>query len=108
MRKPTSRPEFVIQEQPPAIVVIDGQQSREISPLWLRERTQAPDQLEPMTQQRLFDSHAIDANLALTQATQVDEQQVALAFSDGHRETYDLRVLAEELGESELFPAAEP
>ena len=108
MRKPTSRPEFVIQEQPPAIVVVDGQQSREISPLWLRERTQAPDQLEPMTQQRLFDSHAIDANLTLTQATQVDEQQVALAFSDGHRETYDLRVLAEELGESELFPAAEP
>ncbi|MGM0987085.1 MAG: TauD/TfdA family dioxygenase [Pseudomonadota bacterium] len=100
---------FVIHEQPPAVVLDDGQQTREISPLWLRERTQAPDQLEAMTQQRLFDSHAIDASLTLESAARVDEQHVALAFSDGHRETYDLRVLASELDDAAaIFPAAEP
>lgn len=50
-----------------------------------------------MTQQRLFDSHTIDTALTLESATQVDEHHVALAFSDGHYETYDLRVLANEL-----------
>ncbi|MDN3519908.1 TauD/TfdA family dioxygenase [Halomonas ramblicola] len=103
-----TRPAFVVHEQPPSIVLDDGEQSREISPLWLRERTQAPDQLEPMTRQRLFDSHALDAALTLERATRIDEHHVALAFSDGHRETFDLRVLADELGDTTIFPAAEP
>lgn len=100
---------FVIHEQPPSVVLDDGQQPREISPLWLRERTQAPDQLEAMTRQRLFDSHAIDVALTLESASRVDEHQVALAFSDGHHETFDLRVLADELADdTATFPAAEP
>ncbi|QEM80258.2 TauD/TfdA family dioxygenase [Halomonas binhaiensis] len=86
----------------------DGEQSRKISPLWLRERTQAPDQLEPMTQQRLFDSHAIDVALTLESATWIDESHAALAFSDGHRETYDLRLLASELNDNATFPSPEP
>ncbi|WP_168011948.1 TauD/TfdA family dioxygenase [Halomonas salinarum] len=99
---------FVVREQPPAIVLDDGEQPREISPLWLRERTQAPDQLEPLTRQRLFDSHAIDATLTLVSAFRVDEYHAAIAFSDGHRETYDLRVLADELDDATAFPAPEP
>lgn len=105
----STRHAFVVHEQPPSIVLDDGQQSLEVSPLWLRERTQAPDQLEPMTQQRLFDSHAIDAALTLQGASRVDENHVALAFSDGHRETFDLRVLADEMDDdTATFPAAEP
>ncbi|MDN3556501.1 TauD/TfdA family dioxygenase [Halomonas maura] len=104
----STRHAFVVHEQPPSIVLDDGERSREISPLWLRERTQAPDQLEPMTRQRLFDSHAIDTALTLDSATRLDEHQVVLAFSDGHRETYDLRVLADELDDTAIFPAAEP
>lgn len=99
---------FVVREQPPSIVLDDGEQPREISPLWLRERTQAPDQLEPLTRQRLFDSHAIDAALTLTSVSRVDEHHAALAFSDGHRETFDLRVLADELDDATMFPVAEP
>lgn len=99
---------FVIHEQPPSIVLDDGERPRELSPLWLRERTQAPDQLEPMTQQRLFDSHAIDAALTLESATPIDEHHATLVFSDGHRETYDLRRLAAELDGTTRFPAAEP
>jgi len=47
---------FIIHEQPAAVLFNDGHSTMEVSPLWLRERTQATDQLEPMTQQRLFDS----------------------------------------------------
>ncbi|WP_286222773.1 TauD/TfdA family dioxygenase [Marinobacter apostichopi] len=74
----------------------------------MRERTQAPDQLEPMTQQRLFDSHAIDSTLTLESATRVDDKHAALVFSDGHRETYDLRFLTGELSDTAVFPAPEP
>ncbi|SFU01599.1 TauD/TfdA family dioxygenase [Halomonas saccharevitans] len=104
----STRPAFVLHEQPPSVRLENGDASREISPLWLRERTQLPDQLEPMTQQRLFDSHAIDTDLTLTEVARVDDHHAALAFSDGHRETYDLRVLAAELDDAASFPAAEP
>ncbi|MEQ6887932.1 TauD/TfdA family dioxygenase [Halomonas sp. CS7] len=103
-----TRPAFILHEQPPSVGLEDGDATRELSPLWLRERTQSPDQLEPMTQQRLFDSHAIDTALTLTEVTRIDEHHAALAFSDGHRETYDLRVLADELDDTATFPAAEP
>ncbi|WP_069383227.1 TauD/TfdA family dioxygenase [Halomonas caseinilytica] len=108
MSSTARRHTFDIHEQPPAVVLEEGGQRHELSPLWLRERTQAPDQLEAMTQQRLFDSHAIDAELTLTRAVRVGEQQLDLSFSDGHRELYDLSTLADELGETELFPTAEP
>ncbi|MGM0451205.1 MAG: TauD/TfdA family dioxygenase [Pseudomonadota bacterium] len=99
---------FVIREQPAAVLIDNGHSTMEVSPLWLRERTQAPDQLEQMTQQRLFDSHAIEENLALTQAKPVDINHVSLTFSDGHEEVYDLTALANELGDTAPFPAAEP
>ncbi|MDZ7826937.1 MAG: gamma-butyrobetaine hydroxylase-like domain-containing protein [Gammaproteobacteria bacterium] len=101
-------PELIIHQDPPCLVLRRGVDTLELSPLWLRERTQVPDQLEAMTQQRLFDSHAIDAALELERATPVGEHQVALAFSDGHRETFDLRFLLEEIDDAEDFPAPEP
>lgn len=101
-------PELIIHQDPPCLVLRRGADTLELSPLWLRERTQLPDQLEAMTQQRLFDSHAIDAALELESATPVGEHQVALAFSDGHRETFDLRFLLEEIDDAEDFPAPEP
>lgn len=104
-----TRNALVVNEQPPSIVVVTGEQPLEISPLWLRERTQAPDQLEAMTQQRLFDSHAIDAALTLESVSQVDDNHVAIAFSDGHCETFDLRILADEVdSDAATFPAAVP
>lgn len=104
----SNRHALIVHEQPPSIVIDEGEHSQEISPLWLRERTRAPDQLESMTQQRLFDAHAIDTTLTLESAVQVDEHHVALAFSDGHNETYDLRVLVDELDDTSLFPCPEP
>lgn len=96
---------FVIHEQPPSVLLDDGKRTQEINALWLRERTQAADQLESMTQQRLFNSHAIDVALRLEEAQRVDEHHIALTFSDGHHETFDLRVLAYELqDDTTIFP----
>lgn len=99
---------FIIQEHPAAVLVDNGDSPFEISPLWLRERTQDPDQLEPLTQQRLFDSHAIDAELTLQHAKPLGNSSVSLTFSDGHEEVYDLISLADEIHGTTSFPVAEP
>jgi gamma-butyrobetaine dioxygenase len=101
-------PELAVRQDPPGLVLHRGAEALEVSPLWLRERSQAPDQLEAMTQQRLFDSHAIDAALRLRSATPVDGQRVALAFSDGHQETFDLGFLLAEIDDVDPLPAPEP
>lgn len=99
---------FIVQEDPAALLVDNGDSSFEISPLWLRERTQDPEQLEPMTQQRLVDTHAMDAELTLLHAKPLNSHSVALTFSDGHQEVYHLASLADELNGTTTFPAAEP
>jgi gamma-butyrobetaine dioxygenase len=104
----SAAPELSVRQDPPCLVLHNGTEPLELSPLWLRERTQAPDQLEALTQQRLFDSHAIDRALELESAVPVGEDRVALAFSDGHRETFDLRFLLGEIDDAEVCPAPEP
>lgn len=75
-----------------------------ISPLWLRERTQDPAQLDALTCQRLFDSHRIDPNLTLTGARSLSATRTEFTFSDGHVEVYDLEALALELEGDSSFP----
>ena len=58
--------------------------------LWLRERSQAPDQLDLVTGQRLFDPHRLPADLALVEA-RLDDGALVVAFSDGHREALAVR-----------------
>jgi gamma-butyrobetaine dioxygenase len=60
--------------------------------LWLRERTQAPDQLDLVTGQRLFDPHRLPADLELVEA-RLDGGALVVAFSDGHREALGVEVL---------------
>lgn len=77
-----------------------------ISPLWLRERTQDPQQLDALTCQRLFDSHRIDPDLTLSSAQPLSPTHTELSFSDGHVEVYDLEALAVELDGDSTFPDA--
>lgn len=79
---------------------------KEIPALWLRERSTDPSQLEAMTQQRLFDSHAIDPLIAVTLLEPVDESRAWLAFSDNHRALYNFDELSNELFEHSRFPEA--
>jgi gamma-butyrobetaine dioxygenase len=77
-----------------------------ISPLWLRERTQDPKQLDALTCQRLFDSHRTDPDLTLVGARPLSETHTEFSFSDGHVEVYDLGALASEIEGDSNFPEA--
>jgi gamma-butyrobetaine dioxygenase len=77
-----------------------------ISPLWLRERTQDPQQLDALTCQRLFDSHRTDPDLTLVRALPLSKTHTELSFSDGHVEIYDLEALASEIEGGSHFPEA--
>lgn len=68
----------------------------ELPALWLRERCQDPDHLDPHTQQRLFDPHRLPDDLALVGLEPSGEGRAWLAFSDGYAGEYELsRLLAD-------------
>lgn len=62
----------------------------ELPALWLRERSQDPDHLDPHTQQRLFDPHQLAEDLELVAAQPEDERNVRLTFSDGYDGVFNL------------------
>lgn len=99
---------FSITRDPPGIGLLTDDGEVELPALWLRERTQDPENLEQMTRQRLFNSHAIDPDLTLEQVIPRQGNTLELSFSDGHREIYDLDALLSELGEHNAFPKPEP
>ena len=68
--------------------------THELAPLWLRERSRQPDQLDPITGQRLFDPHRLDPDLALVDA-RLEAGCLVARFSDGHAEQYTLDALSE-------------
>ena len=85
-------------------LTLDGERI-EIPPLWLRERSRAPSQLDLVSEQRLFDPHHLDAELSLLDA-RADEGALWARFSDGHDETFPLDLLAEAIDPDDGCPAA--
>lgn len=71
--------------------------SRSLIPLWLRERSEAPDQMDLNSHQRTYDPTRLPADLRILDA-QFDDLGVALQFSDGHSCRFDLDWLAVEAG----------
>ncbi|MBS7724901.1 DUF971 domain-containing protein [Pseudomonas lalucatii] len=99
--------EVIFEQAPPAVKVRANGETTELPALWLRERSQDPAQLDRQTQQRLFDSHAIDPEIALLALEPVGALQARLAFSDGHSSLYDFSFLHAELDADDAFPAAQ-
>ncbi|MDF1749667.1 MAG: TauD/TfdA family dioxygenase [Alphaproteobacteria bacterium] len=54
---------------------------------WLRELSDAPDQMDPNSQQRFYDPTLLPLDLAIVEA-QPDAEGITLLFSDGHRHYY--------------------
>lgn len=87
-----------------ARIVIDGStlwveadgERRALPALWLRERSQEPDQLDSYNQQRLYNNAQLPLSLSVTQAEALPGGALSLAFSDGHRARFDAAWLAEE------------
>lgn len=95
---------FTLTDSPLTLNWVSPHGLQPVSPLWLRERTQDPAQLDVLTSQRLFDSHQIDPDLILTGARSLSATRTEFAFSDGHVEVYDLEALALELEGYSSFP----
>ncbi|MGH8270344.1 MAG: TauD/TfdA family dioxygenase, partial [Steroidobacteraceae bacterium] len=54
-----------LETTPPRILAQTGKTVVELPALWLRERCQDPANLDPHTQQRLFDPHRLPDDLFL-------------------------------------------
>jgi gamma-butyrobetaine dioxygenase len=88
-----------LETDPPRVLVLTGKSAGavELPALWLRERCQDPDSLDPHTQQRLFDPHRLPDHLSLLRVEKTGENRARLVFSDGYTGEYELSRLADEL-----------
>jgi gamma-butyrobetaine dioxygenase len=78
--------------RPVVMFTSDGDRT-EVPALWLRERSRLPSQLDLVSEQRLFDPHRLDPELAIVDA-RADEAALWVRFSDGHEESFALDTLA--------------
>lgn len=83
---------FVVNEQVPALTLAVNDSEYALSPIWLREFSNAPEYLDARTQQRLFATHTIDANLEFSRVTAAGEG-VDVQFSDGYQQVFQLQSL---------------
>jgi gamma-butyrobetaine dioxygenase len=101
---------FKLETDPPRVLarVERSAGAVELPALWLRERCQDPDSLDPQTQQRLFDPHRLPDHLSLVRVEVTGEDRARLAFSDGYSGEYELRRLAAELDLEDGLPREIP
>jgi gamma-butyrobetaine dioxygenase len=87
-----------------------GDRSTVLHPIWLRNRSEEPGQIEPVSRQRLFTPRDVALDLVVT-ACRVDGGSLLTSFSDGHEARLDLAGIERELGwidDEEEPPAPEP
>jgi gamma-butyrobetaine dioxygenase len=91
------------------LLAIDEREA-ELHPIWLRNRSQEPGQVEPTNRQRLYTPLDV-ANDLRAIAGDVSGESLVVSFSDGHTARLDLDELAIALGwrdDPEQPPAPEP
>jgi gamma-butyrobetaine dioxygenase len=93
-----------LETDPPRVLAQTGTSALELPALWLRERCQDPANLDPHTQQRLFDPHRLPDDLALVHVESTGENRAWLSFSDGYSGEYELTRLADELDRDDGLP----
>jgi gamma-butyrobetaine dioxygenase len=101
---------FSLETDPPRILAQTGKSAGavELPALWLRERCQDPESLDPHTQQRLFDPHRLPDHLSLVRVEKTGANRALLAFSDGYAGEYELSRLADELDLEDGLPREIP
>ena len=75
----------------------NGDQSHDLHPMWLRERTTEPGAVDEGNLQRLFTPTSIDAEVHAMSIDVIDDASV-VTWSDGHVQTVRHAELATELG----------
>ena len=79
-----------------------------LPPIWLRERSTHPSQLDATSGQRLFDPHLIGSGLSVVDAVIDNEGQLIVRFSDDHCDRFDEAALAEYLDLPDALPRPAP
>ena len=90
-------------------LAVDGR-SADLHPIWLRNRSQEPGQVEATNRQRLYTPLDVPSDLRAV-AGEVSGDALVVSFSDGHTARLDLDELAVALGwreDVEQPPAPEP
>ena len=93
-----------LETAPPRVLAQTGNTAVELPALWLRERCQDPGNLDPHTEQRLFDPHRLPDDLALVSVEESGDDRARLAFSDGYTGEYELSRLAADLDLEDGLP----
>ncbi|MDZ7788530.1 MAG: TauD/TfdA family dioxygenase [Halofilum sp. (in: g-proteobacteria)] len=96
---------FRVESESPRVLAQTPQGEFELPALWLRERCQDPDHVDPDTAQRLFDPHRLPEDLELTAASEDGDGHLRLAFSDGYEGRYDPNGLAADFDPTDGLPA---
>lgn len=87
-------------QNPPSVQVQTLQGTVELSPLWLREKTDDHESTDSLTRQRLFDSHMIDESISLVAVEPEGDVKALLTFSDGHQALYSSAQVLGEINDS--------
>lgn len=97
---------FHVESGTPRVLARTPQGEFELPALWLRERCQDPEHVDPDTAQRLFDPHRLPDDLELVAASEDGDGHLRLAFSDGYEGRYDPNGLAADFDPTDGLPAA--
>jgi gamma-butyrobetaine dioxygenase len=97
---------FRVESESPRVLAQTPQGEFELQALWLRERCQDPDHVDPDTAQRIFDPHRLPEDLELVAAGEDADGHLRLAFSDGYEGRYDPSGLAADFDPTDGLPAA--
>jgi gamma-butyrobetaine dioxygenase len=92
------------------VVLARGRDVVELHPVWLRNRSTEPGQVEPTNRQRLFTPVDLDDHLGVI-AADVHDGHLHVSFTDGHLAHVDLDAVERAIGwraDPEEPPPAEP
>jgi len=95
---------FRVEPDTPAVAARTASGEVRLPALWLRERCQDPEHLDPDTEQRLFDPHRLPEDIELVEVCDLGDGVAWLAFSDGYAGRFQLDRFAADFDERDGLP----
>lgn len=90
------------------VLHLAGEGDYTLPPMWLRERSAHPTQLDATSGQRLFDPHLLPPELSVADAVVDPEGRLIVRFSDGHCDRFAEAALAEFIDLPDGLPRPTP
>lgn len=81
------------------IMLSDGaDKAIRLHPLWIRERLSSPDDLDPISNQRIYEHAELPKNLTIKDIALEEDGHLNISFSDGYRSSLSLTHIEREIG----------